>query len=263
MDIKLLKKIGLTDSQAKSYSVLVEHGNLSPPQLAKKTGESRTAAYMALAKLEEIGLASQDKKAKKQIYRPTSPSNLDKYLENKRQDLRKVEESYRAGIADLLATYYEQQNQPGVRYFRGKEGLRSMYEEHLKTGKDVYLLRTYADEPFFEDYLYEYLFQRAELGIKTYSLMPFDISSYSWNKKNKLKLNREVTWYPPAAYTAPVEISSFGNKVSIISFGNEAVGTILESPQIAQAIKQLIGLAQTGAQELMKQDKFKTSKSSN
>lgn len=242
MNTDLLKNIGLTDSQAKSYAELVKNGSLTPPQLAKITGESRTAAYMALAKLEDIGLAEQDSATKKQTYRATSPSNLDAYMQKKRQELANIEEQYRAGLSEMLKQYYEVSQETGVRYFRGKEGLRAMYEDHLKTGKDLYLLRTYADEDFFEDWLYDYLNARPKAGIKTYALMPRDLRSINFDTRNP-QLNREITWYDPKDYTAPVEISAYGDKVSIISFGEEAVGTILESPQIAQAMKQLLQMA--------------------
>jgi sugar-specific transcriptional regulator TrmB len=257
MNVELLKKIGLTDSQARTYLELVKEGRLTPPQLAKRIEESRTTAYMALAKLEEIGLAVKLGDVKKQTYAPTSPSALDKYLETKRQELTEVEDQYRSGLSDMLAYYYSHSRQPGLQYFQGEQGLRFMYEDHLQTGEDLYLVRTYADEDFFNEWLYEYMDKRAEQGIKTHSLLPLDLGSFNFAKKNDKKLNREVTWYPAEAYTAPVEISAYGDKVSIISFGKEVVGTILESPQIAEAIKQLYGMAKVGAKQLLKEKENK------
>ncbi len=247
MGIDWLKDIGLTESQAQSYVELVKVKTITPPELARATGESRTAAYMALAKLEEIGLAEQVQGAKKQTYKATSPSNLDRYIQTKRQQITQLEEKYRAGLSEMLKQYYEVRQETGVQYFRGKEGLRGMYEEHLCAGKDIYLLRTYADEHFFEDFLYDYMEKRSKAGIKTYALMPRDIRSINFDKRNP-HLNREITWYDPKDYTAPVEMTAFGDKVSIISFGEEAVGTILESPQIAEAFKQLLGMAKKGVQ---------------
>jgi sugar-specific transcriptional regulator TrmB len=252
MNKELLIKLGLTDSQAKTYVELVKAGRLTPPQLIKKTKESRTAAYMALAKLEEIGLAEKLGDVKKQTFAPTSPSQLNKYIEAKRRELTEVEEQYRAGLSDMLGVYYAQRRQPGLQYFQGAEGLKSIYKDHLQTGKDVYLMRTKADEEHFGQELYDYMEARAKEGIKTIGLLPYDLKSKLWAKKNDARLNREVSWYPDKAYTAPVEIAMYGDKVSIISFGKETVGTILESPQIAQALRELFGMAKIGAGELMK-----------
>jgi sugar-specific transcriptional regulator TrmB len=255
MNKELLIKLGLTDSQAKTYVALVKAGRLTPPQLVKEIKESRTTAYMALAKLEEIGLAEKLGDEKKQTFVPTSPSRLNTYIEGKRRELTKVEEEYRAGLSDMLSYYYSQRRQPGLQYFQGPEGLKSIYKDHLQTGKDIYLVRTWADEEHFGQELYDYMDARTGQGIKTTALLPYDLKSKLWAKKNDKRLNREANWYPSDAYTSPVEISIYGDKVSIISFGKEAVGTILESPQIAHALKDLFNMAKIGAGELMKNRK--------
>lgn len=151
----------------------------------------------------------------------------------------------------MLAYYYAQKRQPGLKYFQGKAGLQEIYKDHLQTGKDVYLVRTQADEGYFGEELYEYMEKRAKQGIITHGLLPLDPGSFAWAKKHDKHLKREVSWYPHEAYTAPVEIAIYGDKVSIISFGNEAVGTILENPQIAHALRDLFNMAKIGAQQLL------------
>ncbi len=49
-------------------------------------------------------------------------------------------------------------------------------------------------------------------------------------------------------YDAPVEIDIFGNKVAILSFGDELIGMIIESKQIASSLRQLFILATLGTQ---------------
>lgn len=252
IDLELLKRIGLTESQAKAYHELVQAGELTPPALAKRIDESRTSAYMALSKLETIGLAKKVDGSKKQTYAPTSPSRLSRYIEAKQREVREVEEEYRAGLSDMLAYYYSKQRQPGLRYMQGETALKEIYQDIIKTGENVSLVRTYADEAFMGDELYDFMEARADRCIETDGLMPFDLRSYTFAKKNDARLKRQTTWYPRDAYTAPVEIAIYGNKVSIISFGDEAIGTILESPQIAQALRELFAMAKLGAKELVK-----------
>ena len=50
------------------------------------------------------------------------------------------------------------------------------------------------------------------------------------------------TWLPEGSYNAPVEIDVYGNKVALLSFENEAIGTVIQSPQIADAMRQLFDL---------------------
>lgn len=49
-------------------------------------------------------------------------------------------------------------------------------------------------------------------------------------------------------YTAPVEIDIYGDKIALMSFGKELIGVIIESPQIARALKEIFLLAKRGAE---------------
>ena len=66
-DTTILRKAGLTESQAKGYLALIQHGALTPAELAEKTGETRTNGYMICEKLEQLGLATK-KDGKKTVY---------------------------------------------------------------------------------------------------------------------------------------------------------------------------------------------------
>lgn len=255
MNTDTLRKFGLTESQAKTYLALIKHGQLTPPQLSKETGESRTAAYMALAKLEEIGLAKQLKDTKKQKYAPTNPSSLEKILAKRREEVAQAEDLYHESLPNLLSYYFTHRPEPGVRFFQGEDGLKKIYEDHLRTKAYVSVLRTAADDGYFGEVLYRYLDKRAELNIKSELMGPALPGAVQWAGENDTRLKRTVTWIPPKNYTAPVEISIYGQKVSYISFGEEAVGMIIDSPQIAEAMRQLFAIAKVGADELMKKDK--------
>jgi hypothetical protein len=255
MDTEILKQFGLTNSQAKTYIELIKNGSLTPPQLAKKINESRTSAYMALAKLEEIGLANKVGDAKKATYSPTNPSALERFIAKKRKEVAAAEDLYRNSLPKLLTYYYSNIGEPGIRFYQGKEGLTRIYEDHLRTGKDVYFIRTPADEEYFGDVLYKYMQKRAKLGINAHGLAPYFPSAAEWARQHDKELKRNMSWFPPKAYSSPVEISIYGDKVSLISFGKEAVGTIIESPQIAEALKQVFDIAKVGSNQLMQQYK--------
>jgi sugar-specific transcriptional regulator TrmB len=252
MKQELLEAIGLTPSQARAYRELIKAGSLTPPQLAKVTGESRTATYMSLAKLAELGLAKEIEDAKKQTYLPVSPSVLNRYLAQKREQLAQLEGDYKEALPGMLSYYYSYRGKPGIRFYEGEDGLEQIYADHLRTREKVYVIRTEADEKYFGTVLYNYMNKRASLGIETELLGPGYAGAIEWAKENDDRLKRVTTWFPPQAYTAPVEISVYGTKVSMISFGDEAVGTIIESPQIAQAMCEVFAMAKRGAAEMTK-----------
>lgn len=257
MNSDLLIRMGLTPAQAKTYLELVKAGSLTPPQLAKKIRESRTTAYMALGRLEEVGLAIKQAGVKKQTYEPASPSALEKFLADRQAELAQTERAYRDALPNLLSYYYTYCGKPGVRFFEGDDGLEKLYEDILRTRAEVDIVRTTADQQYFGNaddktsVLARYMDSRAKLSIASKLLAPALPGPVAWAEVNDERLKRKVTWFPPKAYTSPVEINVYGNKVSFISFGNETVGTIIESPQIAEAMRQLYAMAQIGAQTLM------------
>ncbi len=254
MNIELLKQFGLTDSQARTYLALIRAGSLTPPQLAKLTNDNRTAAYMALAKLEELGLANVNEEKAGKTYEPASPSALQALLDKRKQELEAIDKTYRDSLSNMLSYYFEKQSKPGVKFFSGMDGLEEIYKDHHKTGGHIQVVRTTADLEFGE-MLYRYLDKGAQLGITLDVLGPAWPEAIDWANKNKNRHNRINSWVPVEYYTAPVEICVYSDKVSMISFAKETVGIIIESPQIAESMRQLYKLAKIGGETLMQRRK--------
>lgn len=99
-DTTILRKAGLTESQAKGYLALIQHGSLSPGELAERTNETRTNGYMICEKLEKLGLATK-KDGKKTVYMPESPTRLKQLLINRQKRLKEADTQL-AGILPTL-----------------------------------------------------------------------------------------------------------------------------------------------------------------
>lgn len=245
-----LQQLGLPPSQAKAYILLVREGKLTPNQLVAKTGESRTNAYMVLDKLVQLGLAYKDDVSKKLVYRVSSPVGLQKLAERQRAVAFATEAKIREAMPQLLKFFHEHRTQPGVRFLQGRAGLKEVYQDHLKTGGDICVFRTPLDESYYGDDLYGYMEERAKRGIKVDLISPHQPGTEQYHQEN-LPLNREMTWIPEEAYTAPVEISMYNSRVAITSFGEEAVAMLIESPQIAQAMREIFAMAKVGAGQML------------
>ncbi len=246
-----LHELGLSPSQAKAYLLLVQEGKLTPAQLMAKTGESRTNAYMVLDRLAELGLAIKDEVQKKLVFRAGSPIALQKLAERSRERAYASEVKIKQAMPELLKYFNERRNQPGVRFLQGRENLLKAYKEHLKVGGDAVVFRTTADDAYFGEDLYDYMEERAKQGVTAELISPYSEGAEQFTKDNP-HLKRELTWVPAEAYTAPVEIFTYGTTTSITSFGEEAVATLIESPQIADAMRQIFALAKVGAKQLDK-----------
>lgn len=243
-----LRRIGLTDDQILTYQCLLENGSLTPPQLAAITKESRTSAYMSLKKMEELGLAARDANANKLIYHALSPARLEQLLTEQEEVIHAARSELQAQLPDLLSVYYSNAAKPGVRYIEGPDTLEQVYQDQVETGEDVYFVRTPADVKLSSDTLYDYMNQRAEAGITAYGLAPSKPAGGVWAKRNDKTLRRNMTWFEPAQYTAPVEIAVYGTKVVFISYDADVFASIVDSPHIAQAMREIFAMAKSGVQ---------------
>lgn len=252
----LLVNLGLNHTQAKAYMALVRHGALTPPELAKKTGETRTNAYTVLDRLVELGLAKKDEKNKKLIYRVENPVALENLVKRHRDEALERERLVKTSMPALLNFFYTYSEQPGIRFFQGIEGLKEIYNDQLRTGKDVMFVRSTADTKLYGyELMRELRGKFARRGIKRHAFSPdaADIP-VKWRELDPPRLLRR-TWLGDD-YSASVEWSVYGDKVSIISFGEEAIGMIIESPQIAESMTQLLKLVDRGAKARDDYDKL-------
>lgn len=244
MDIQTLESLGLTESQAKAYITLLQHGSMTAPSLADKVHETRTNSYKILDKLAELGLVKKDESGKKLIYRVENPVALETLAITERNKVLAREKQVRNAMPTLLNYFYTFSDQPGVRFFHGESGLRELLNDILRVRKDVYILRSPADVPSLgETYFAEYKSRRAKLGIKTHVVVQENPESRVHSRADGPSLIHR-TWLPKNTYDAPVEWDVYGNKVAIISYGEETIGILVESPQIAESFRQVFLLLQ-------------------
>ena len=158
MNTDLLVNLGLTLPQATVYLALVQHGQATAPQIAQFTNQTRTNAYTLLDKLAEIGLAERIGGAKKVTYRALSPSALEFLVTQQRQAAQKREQLLEANLPDLMSFFHTHSEQPGIRLFQGKDGLRRIYEDQIATGKDILIIRSPDDIRFFTQEMNDFPF---------------------------------------------------------------------------------------------------------
>ena len=245
-EIDILKKVGLNEAQAAVYECLLKNGALTPAELAEATGQSRENCYMVAKRLTELGLIEQtdDKKA---TYRVLNPSSLETLAEKRRKVMAKNEKYVKDNISSLLDIFYANNEMPGARTLEGAEGIKEVYRDVLRVKKDVYLLRTEADTEFWEkdaklnEFMDEYRRQRVVAGIHTYALTPLVPKSLKHLKTGDDNAwNFKRVWMPRDAYTAPTEVQVYGDKVALIAYGETEISTIITSPAIAEAMRQIL-----------------------
>lgn len=252
----ILKQIGLTDDEIALYETLLQTGAIKASKLAQKTPFKRVLVYKLLNDLVELGLVEKDEEsATVTLFKPTHPSALKELVNKRQEQLQAVEESLHQTLPRIIADFNLVSGKPGIRFFEGVVGLSNIYDDILETlvdGENFYLVRS-AYEPVYKDtavpIINDFIKKRVKRRISVTALTPSDAAPGGRFPKReddeKVLYNR--TWIQKERYSAPVEIDIYGNKIAFLSFGKELIGVIIESAQIALALKQLFALCQAGA----------------
>jgi sugar-specific transcriptional regulator TrmB len=247
VDTVLLTDIGLTPIQAKAYAFLTEKGPYSPPAIAHELKESRTNTYNVLEKLLDLGLVKKFEQHKKYIFQAEPPTALEKLAQEKRDMALQQERQLHALMPSMLSQYFTGNEKPGVRFFQGEAELKEVYFDQIKTGEPIYIIRPDYNMDIYDfEYMSEIRHMARKAGIRRYAITPDRAKAPKNYKQSDLYMLLTRTWMKAGDYTAPVEWNAYGDKLAIMSFGNEAIGMIIESPQIAEAFRQLYGLLETG-----------------
>ncbi len=239
MEQEVIRKAGLSEAQAKIYFALLSKGVLSPAQVAKETGETRTNAYAVLSKLENMGIVKRGE-GKKLVYEAAHPSALETIAEKRRRAAVKNEEALKANMSGLLDIFYAHSEKPSVKTFTGYDGIKEVYRDVVNTGETVYLVRTTKDEKM-TDFIMKYRTEMGKKGVKTLGLMPDTKGGRAFAGSGfdeKTLLDRVPM--PKDDYTAPVTIMVYGSKVALVAYGETEMSTIITSPAIAESLRQIV-----------------------
>lgn len=242
-----LSAAGLSETEAKTYTALISRNAWKPSDLAKNVGETRTNMYKILDKLIDFGLAERFDKDRKLHYRATNPSRLLELAREQRMEREQAEKQLELASQDLMAAYITTHEQPGIRFFQGKEQIKEIFEDILTTAQPVYLVRSHSDVQFYdEEFFNSFRQRRADCGIVTHAITPATAHAKA-NLAEDAAMNFVRCLIPQDAYTGSVEWNAYGDKLAIISYGKEAIGMIIESPQIAESFRQLTQLMRSSA----------------
>ena len=133
MDITDLKKIGLTHGEISVYSALLDLGETTRTNLAKKSGISPSKIYDVANKLLEKGLISSVKKNGVLHFSAANPEKIKHFLEQKKQEIKKEEAIVDDILPMLLTKYTKTDEKTDVEVFYGWGGMKTAFDTILRT----------------------------------------------------------------------------------------------------------------------------------
>lgn len=252
MNQAILQEAGLTKAEAQIYTILVKNSPSTPPQLASTANESRTNTYKLLDSLEQLGLVTRDESQPKLRYWANNPSVLLDQLKKRRSEVESAEKRFQSSLPGLVDEYFKHSEQPAIRYFHGIDGIEEVYKDQLKTKQPVTFVHSIGIRDFFGvEKMHHIRNEFPKHKIRRHAFYP-DVPQAIQPGEPTLPVHESDafmlmtrTWLDENDLHSPVEWSVYGNKLSIISLGNEVVGMIIESKQIADSFQEILTLLDT------------------
>ena len=135
---RALLQFGLTEKEIAVYLILLEKGASSIQEISRESGINRVTIYAAADELKRKGLIAETKKGKRSFLVAEDPENLQDILENKKELLKKEENTLNNLILPTLkAININQKNKPQIWFFEGTEGINRVYDNYALKHKDI------------------------------------------------------------------------------------------------------------------------------
>ena len=133
-----LKKMGLSDKEARLYLTLLKHGKMKPSALANLTKISRPLVYSLAKGLLSKGIISEDISGKTIHFIPLPPPSLERLIMDVKREAREKEGLIRKAIADLsLISAGKQYPVPKIRMVEEKDLEKFLFDNLAKWQDEI------------------------------------------------------------------------------------------------------------------------------
>lgn len=236
--IQNLKQLGLDEKSAKLYLAALELGPSPIAKLAKKSGIKRTTIYYFIDDLIAKNLLTSNISGKRKLFAATSPDNLSLIVEKQKELVQKM-------VPEMFALFNKSPQKPKVSFYEGIDGLKTVFMDALdQPPKSDILYFTHYGQVYnalTEKFVNDFVTKRLKNDISTKAIATGEGNAVRITKFNKKEKRRIIT-LPEEIFSTSIDMRMYQNKVAIMSFGDEKVGMIIESKQIADTLKSVFNL---------------------
>ncbi len=223
MNSEELTEFGLSNTEAKVYLALVQLNRSQAGNITKESGVNRTNVYDALERLIEKGLVSYVTENNKKVFEAVSPERFKLVVEEKQEKLLNV-------IKQLKEKSSEKKQDESATILRGKNGVKSVYDDVLKEKKEVVV---YGAQSKFKDmfpfYQEHWNKKRAELGIKLRIIWSEKVRG----QRKELRLLKKR--FLPDSYDFPSTTMIYGDKVATIVWTETPFAFVIKSKEAVKS----------------------------
>ncbi len=237
MHQEIFNELGFTNSEARIYMVLLDLGTAQIGQIMEKTGMHRRNIYDSMSRLMEKGIVSFVIINNKKVFSPASPKRLIGLVEERKYKLENLKARLNKVMPELeLRTKLEERHD--VRFFKGVEGLKTVFEHIVGTGENyIGISPGYQLENVLKYYMKHFVNKRIKAKIR--NRLIYSEKSRKQVKKNSLSEIR----YIPEHYSSMAALRVYGDNVAILLLSEkEPIAISIKNQTIAEGYKKYFEL---------------------
>ena len=235
--LKILEKIGLTETESSAYLTLLKQGAQTIAGLSEKSGIYRPALYKALPILLEKNIVSKTKKGKRTYFVAEHPHSLLASVDSLKSELEKE-------LPGLEEDFARNKHKPAIRFFEGRAGISHTYEELVadaKRGDIIYRYESPKDHSKIKTYYPQMYWDKA--SERGGLIEKYVITNEKTQKSRKQRLNRYSKMIPASFDPFEHDMSQLilRDKVAFIDYASETA-SIIESQAFADFQRKIFKL---------------------
>lgn len=225
----LQQSLGLTEDSARVYLAVLELGQCTMQEIAKKSGVNRSTIYTFIDDLKSSGFIFETKKQKRRLYSAAHPEHLVEIQKSRLVNLQ-------MDLPELLALHNTLRTKPRVTFFEGVSGIEEVYADTLREKKAIVAWSDF--DGIFKTlgvFATEYPKERARRGIGFQTITVNTQVARQVAARNLSEL-REMKFLSKGEITT--EINVYGDKVAMISFRSTyPFAVLIEDAGIANTLR--------------------------
>jgi sugar-specific transcriptional regulator TrmB len=216
MDKEIFYQLGLNEKETEIYLCLLRQKESSATEISKLTKVNRTTVYLEIGKLIQKGLISSVTKDSKKYFRALNPEIFLEQLDEKKENFK--------SILPNLRELKKLDMMPSFEMYQGKEVIKTLYSDILKTNSEVLLLGATGYAFDILKYSFPQFYKKAlNSNIKARYLANYDTKDIFKNyPKDKVRLK-----YLKKEHFSEVSTILYNNKVVIQSLKVDKIYAIL------------------------------------
>ncbi len=238
MDTEVLKELGLNEIEIKFYIELLKSGSLLASEISSKLNLHRTTSYYVLENIIKKGLASYVIKSGKKYFSATNPEKFYQLEEERKAKLESL-------IPELLKLKVSNESGIKVEVYEGKEGIKSIWEDILKScekNEKLCITATGKASKILPYYLPNFHTRRIKQKIPLriiYNNLSESVERGSELKKLKLVKVKFLS----NNYFMPTSNLIYSNKVAFMFWNeNRITGILIEDESIGKSFKSYFNI---------------------